>query len=179
MTATICYSYFDSPLGEILLVGDGQFVTGLYMPQHRGRPGLDSTWKQSDAPFIAVHQQLAEYFAGRRQAFDVPLKLAGTRFQQRVWRELVGIPFGTTISYGDLARRIDQPTASRAVGAANGRNPISIIVPCHRVIGSGSTLTGYGGGLDKKAWLLDWERGVEIGRAIDRADMMRTSCLKN
>jgi methylated-DNA-[protein]-cysteine S-methyltransferase len=158
MTTTICYSYLDSPLGEILLVGDGQFLTGLYMGQHKGRPEIEPSWKLSDESFTPVRRQLAEYFTGRRQEFDIPLKPAGTRFQQRVWRELLKIPFGTTISYGELAMRIGQPTASRAVGAANGRNPISVMVPCHRVIGSGGTLTGYGGGLDNKGWLLNLER---------------------
>ncbi len=158
MTTTSCYGYFNSPLGEILLLGDGEFVTGLFIGQHKGQPEIEPAWKLSDEGFATIRQQLAEYFAGRRQEFDVPLKLAGTRFQQRVWQELVRIPFGATISYGELARRIGQPTASRAVGAANGRNPVSILIPCHRVIGSGGALTGYGGGLDKKEWLLNFER---------------------
>ena len=128
------------------------------MPQHKGWRGPDASWQQSDAPFAAVREQLAEYFAGERQQFDVPLKLAGTPFQQRVWQELVRIPFGTTITYAQLAQRVGQPTASRAVGHANGRNPISIIVPCHRVIGANGKLTGYAGGVDKKQWLLAWER---------------------
>ncbi len=158
MTATTCYTSFDSPLGTIYLQGDGQFVTGLYMPYHKHWSGLDSAWKQSDASFVTVREQLAEYFAGDRQTFDVPLKLAGTPFQQRVWQELTGIPFGMTIHYGQLAERVGIPKASRAVGHANGRNPISIIVPCHRVIGANGKLTGYGGGIDKKDWLLAWER---------------------
>ena len=160
MTTTTCYSYIDSPLGRMFVQGDGEFVTGLFMPKHKGWTGPDPSWQQSDASFAAVREQLAEYFAGERQTFDVPLKLAGTPFQQRVWQELVRIPFGTTITYGELARRLGQPTASRAVGHANGRNPISIIVPCHRVIGADGKLTGYAGGIDKKQWLLDWERGV-------------------
>src|SRR5205807_4847601 len=110
--------------------------------------------------FTRVRKQLAEYFAGERRQFDVPLKLAGTPFQQRVWLELARIPFGTTITYAELAQRLGRPTASRAVGHANGRNPISIIVPCHRVIGADGKLTGYAGGLDKKQWLLAWERQV-------------------
>ena len=128
------------------------------MPAHKGWRSPDASWQESDAPFAAVREQLAEYFAGERQEFDVPLKLAGTPFQQRVWRELVRIPFGTTITYAELARRIGQPTASRAVGHANGRNPISILVPCHRVIGADGKLTGYAGGVEKKQWLLAWER---------------------
>ena len=107
-----------------------------------------------------MRAQLAEYFAGQRQQFDVPFKRSGTPFQQRVWQELVRIPFGTTITYAQLAQRIGQPTAARAVGHANGRNPISIIVPCHRVIGADGKLTGYAGGIDNKQWLLAWERGA-------------------
>ena len=113
--------------------------------------------KECGAAFTAVRKQLAEYFAGARQQFDVPLKLTGTPFQKRVWQELVRIPFGTTISYAQLAQRIGKPTAARAVGHANGRNPISIIVPCHRVIGADGKLTGYAGGVNNKQWLLAWE----------------------
>ena len=103
-------------------------------------------------------EQLEAYFAGSRQTFDVPLALAGTDFQRRVWEGLLEIPYGHTMSYGELARRVGRPGASRAVGLANGRNPVAIIVPCHRVIGANGTLTGYGGGLDRKVWLLDHER---------------------
>ena len=158
MATTTYYSYFDSPLGQLYVQGDGQFLTGLYMPSHKHWSGPQATWQQSDEPFAAVREQLAEYFAGQRQQFDVPLKLAGTPFQQRVWQELARIPFGIMITYAELARRIGIPTATRAVGHANGRNPISIIVPCHRVIGANGKLTGYGGGLDKKQWLLGLER---------------------
>jgi methylated-DNA-[protein]-cysteine S-methyltransferase len=158
MTATTCYSYIDCPLGRMFVQGDGQFVTGLFMPGHKGWLGPDASWRQSDASFAVVRGQLAEYFAGDRQTFTVPLKVAGTPFQQRVWQELVGIPFGTAITYAQLAQRLGQPTAARAVGHANSRNPISIIVPCHRVIGADGKLTGYAGGLDKKQWLLAWER---------------------
>jgi methylated-DNA-[protein]-cysteine S-methyltransferase len=160
MTTTTCYSYIDTPLGQMFVQGDEQFVTGLFMPQHKGWRGPDASWHMSNAPFDAVREQLAEYFAGQRQQFDVPLKLTGTPFQQRVWQQLVRIPFGTTITYGQLAQRVGKPTASRAVGHANGRNPISIIVPCHRVIGANGKLTGYAGGVDKKEWLLAWERSA-------------------
>lgn len=155
---TPCFDQIESPLGRIVVQGDGEFITGLYLPNHKHWSGPDPSWRQSDAPFAAVRQQLAEYFAGERQEFDVPVQLAGTPFQQRVWQELVRIPYGTTISYAELARRVGQPTASRAVGSANGRNPVSILVPCHRVIGANGKLTGYGGGIDKKEWLLAWER---------------------
>jgi methylated-DNA-[protein]-cysteine S-methyltransferase len=157
MTATICYCNFESPVGRLLIEGDGQFVTGLYLPSHKDGRVPEASWRHSDSSFVEVREQLAEYFAGERQQFDLPLKLVGTPFQQRVWQELQQIPFGTTITYAELAGRIGKPAASRAVGNANGCNPVSIIVPCHRVIGSNGKLTGYAGGIDKKEWLLDWE----------------------
>jgi methylated-DNA-[protein]-cysteine S-methyltransferase len=163
MNGTIYYSYLDSPVGQLIVRGDGQFITGLFMAGQKRWYGPDAAWKEDDAPFAAVREELAEYFAGTRQQFDVPLRMIGTPFQRRVWQELVRIPFGTTINYGQLAARVGRPTASRAVGNSNGRNPIAIIVPCHRVIGAGGKLTGYAGGLDKKEWLLDWERRAGEG----------------
>ena len=157
MSTTVYFSHIDSPLGPLFVRGDGQFVTGLYLPNHKHWAGPDASWQLADELFVAVRDQLAEYFAGQRQQFDVPLKLAGTPFQQRVWQELARIPFATTINYAELARRVGQPSASRAVGNANGRNPISIIVPCHRVIGASGKLTGYAGGVERKKWLLDHE----------------------
>lgn len=154
------YSYFDSPIGRIFVQGDGRFLTGLFMPNHKGWGGPDATWCHSDQPFAEVREQLTEYFTGQRQSFDLPLKPEGTQFQRRVWQELVQIPFGTTISYAQLAERVGNSSASRAVGSANGRNPISIVVPCHRVIGASGQLTGYGGGLERKQWLIDWEGQV-------------------
>src|SRR5262245_22449374 len=179
MTANTFYSYVDGPLGRIFVQGDGQFVTGLYLPDHKGWHGPDPAWQQVDAPFAAVREQLGEYFAGERQAFDLRLKLTGTPFQQRVWQELVRIPFGTTITYAQLAQRVGKPTASRAVGHANGRNPISIIVPCHRVIGADGKLVGYGGGMDKKQWLLTWERRAmvaEPGEFLRPRAFVPTAC---
>lgn len=161
MNSTNYYSYIDSPLGQMFVQGDGQYVTGLFMPHHKGWLGPDPSWQESDAPFVRVREQLAEYFSGERRQFDLPLRVDGTPFQQRVWQELVRIPFGTTITYTQLADRVGNPNASRAVGNANGRNPISIIVPCHRVIGADGKLTGYAGGVDKKKWLLAWEREVQ------------------
>jgi methylated-DNA-[protein]-cysteine S-methyltransferase len=158
-----CYTYFDSPLGQLLVQGDGDFVTGLLVPNHKRWPDLGSSWNRTDAPFAAVRRQLAEYFAGTRQHFDVPLKLGGTPFQKRVWQELQRIPFGETISYAQLAARVGKPAAARAVGHANGRNPVAIIVPCHRVIGANGKLTGYASGTDKKEWLLSWERSGDAG----------------
>jgi methylated-DNA-[protein]-cysteine S-methyltransferase len=157
MTTSSCYSLLDSPVGEIYLEGDGHFVTGLYMQEHKHWRGRDPACRRSDGSFDFVREQLMEYFAGGRQTFEVPLKLAGTPFQLRVWQELTLIPHGETITYAELACRIGKPTAVRAVGHANGRNPVSIIVPCHRVIGASGKLTGYGGGVDKKEFLLALE----------------------
>lgn len=160
MTNTTYYSEIESPVGRLVVQGDGEFLTGLYLPQHKGWSGVEAEWQRASAPFQAVREQLTEYFAGERQEFDVPMKLAGTPFQQQVWKALTQIPFGSTISYAELSNRIGKPTATRAVGHANGRNPISIIVPCHRVIGANGKLTGYGGGIENKEWLLDWEKSV-------------------
>jgi methylated-DNA-[protein]-cysteine S-methyltransferase len=155
--STILYDCFPSPIGRLLLVSNSEALTGLYMVNHAGGPEIGADWREDKEAFGDVCRQLTEYFANQRQEFDLPVEAAGTAFQQSVWRELQRIPFGETISYGELARRIEQPAASRAVGRANGRNPISIIIPCHRVIGANGTLTGFGGGLDRKRWLLAHE----------------------
>jgi len=153
------YTFFESPVGRLLLRSDGEALTGLYMDL-AGCPsqGME-TWREDARvdPLPETMRQLGEYFIGERRKFDLPLRMIGTEFQRRVWRMLEEIPFGTTWSYGDLAKRIGNPNASRAVGLANGRNPISILVPCHRVIGADGSLTGYGGGLDRKRWLLAHE----------------------
>ena len=154
---TILYHLFPSPVGQLLLVSDGNALTGLYMNDHEGSPQPEPGWSNDQGNFDRVCDQLARYFSGGLREFDVPLAPEGTEFQKKVWRELRRIPFGETISYGELARRIGQPNASRAVGRANGQNPISVIVPCHRVIGVDGTLTGYGGGIDRKKWLLEHE----------------------
>jgi methylated-DNA-[protein]-cysteine S-methyltransferase len=159
MSESIYFDYLDSPLGGLLIVGDGTYLTRLYLPNHKGAAQPNASWRRASEPFSQAREELAEYFAGERKTFDVPIRGAGTPFQERVWQELVRIPFGMTITYAELARRVGQPNASRAVGNANGRNPISIIVPCHRVIGANGRLTGYAGGLDNKRWLLDLERG--------------------
>jgi methylated-DNA-[protein]-cysteine S-methyltransferase len=149
----------DSPVGPLTLVAADGVLAGLYMVQQRHAPD-PATFGDPDASvFDAVAEQLSEYFAGQRRAFDLPVVFEGTPFQNTVWRALQDIPCGTTISYGQLADRLGKPTASRAVGLANGRNPISIIVPCHRVVGSNGSLTGYGGGLERKRYLLDLEGG--------------------
>jgi methylated-DNA-[protein]-cysteine S-methyltransferase len=150
------HSYLPSPIGDLLLIGDGTHLTGLYTAEHVRMP--TELGVRSDREFAEVRSQLTEYFAGERADFDLPLAPVGTPFQQRVWQRLRQIPLGQTSSYGELAAEIGQPAAVRAVGMANGRNPISIIVPCHRVVGSTGALTGYAGGLAAKRWLLDHER---------------------
>jgi methylated-DNA-[protein]-cysteine S-methyltransferase len=151
------YSTVSSPIGELMLCGDEHALTALHLPGRHPAPGSD--WRREDARFADVARQLEQYFAGDRTTFDVPLRPAGGEFEREVWEELVRIPYGETASYGELARRLGRPTAARAVGAANGRNPIAVIVPCHRVIGSDGSLTGYAGGLDTKRALLDLEAG--------------------
>jgi methylated-DNA-[protein]-cysteine S-methyltransferase len=156
------YTTVDSPIGELLLVGDGHALHGLYMQGGR-RKRIDPDWKRADEPFAAVAGQLAEYFAGERREFDVPLVLDGPPFQRQAWHALREIPYGETVSYGEQARRIGQPDAARAIGAANGQNPIAVIVPCHRVIGADGSLTGFGGGLERKRLLLDLEADAVSG----------------
>ncbi|GAC1663856.1 MAG: methylated-DNA--[protein]-cysteine S-methyltransferase [Steroidobacteraceae bacterium] len=153
------FGYLESPIGPLMLTSDGTALTGLFMEPSRRELKTAEGWVEdlTIAPLAAAVQQLNEYFAGARRGFDLPLRFDGTAFQQRVWEELRKIPYGETWSYGQLARRIGNPGASRAVGLANGRNPISILAPCHRVIGADGSLTGYGGGLDRKRWLLAHE----------------------
>jgi len=157
------FCYVESPIGRLMLTTDGTALTGLYMNLYRNKPsklpGLGDDWIQNATidPLPAAARQLKEYFAGKRREFNLPLRMEGTEFQRRVWRELTKIPFGETRSYGQLAKHLNNPNGSRAVGLANGRNPIAIIVPCHRVIGADGSLTGFGGGLDRKEWLLTHE----------------------
>ncbi|HEX2904330.1 MAG TPA: methylated-DNA--[protein]-cysteine S-methyltransferase [Jatrophihabitans sp.] len=154
------YTTVRSPLGELLLIASPAGLTGLYPPMHVRLPAPVGT--HDDKPFIDAIGQLEEYFDGRRQRFEVQLDLAGTAFQQRVWTALRQIPFGQTRTYGELALELGQPTASRAVGLANGRNPLSIVLPCHRVVGRSGALTGYAGGLAAKRWLLDHEARIAL-----------------
>ncbi|MFG2429618.1 methylated-DNA--[protein]-cysteine S-methyltransferase [Streptomyces sp. NPDC048590] len=151
----------DSPYGELTLVATDGVLSGLYMTGQRHRPPEETFGVPDPRPFVETARQLDAYFAGELTEFDLPLRLEGTDFQRAVWAELVRIPYGETRSYGELADRMGKPGASRAVGLANGRNPVGIIVPCHRVVGASGSLTGYGGGLDRKQRLLDFERGAE------------------
>ena len=165
----VCYSTYSSPIGELMLTSDGKALTGLTMCERRGRPAIGPKphWHRDDAVFQEIREQLKAYFEGELRDFALPLAMAGTPFQQQVWAGLRAIPFGETVSYAELAGRIGRPGASRAVGSANRRNPIAIVVPCHRVIAADGTLGGFGGGLDRKEWLLEHE-GAAFGRAPQR-----------
>ncbi len=155
---TIHYQHVDSPVGPLLIAASDAGLHAIEFHAAQHPVTRDHTWQAGSHAFIdAARAQLAEYFGGTRQTFDLPLSPAGTAFQQAVWRALVGIPYGHTISYAELARRVGRPAASRAVGAANGRNPLPIVLPCHRVIGANGSLTGFGGGLPTKRFLLELE----------------------
>jgi methylated-DNA-[protein]-cysteine S-methyltransferase len=162
MNDTIYYRYLASPIGKLLLTSDGSALTGLHMTglAQDSAPVPEEPWKQDDRAFVTACDQLQAYFEGEAVSFELPLQLAGTPFQRRVWQELCKIPFGRAISYAELARRVGNPQASRAVGGANGKNPIAVIVPCHRVIAADGGLGGYGGGLNRKRWLLEHEATV-------------------
>jgi methylated-DNA-[protein]-cysteine S-methyltransferase len=151
------YSIISTPIGPLMLTGDDHVLTDLHLPSRHG-PTTGLT--RDDERFAPEARQLEEYFAGTRTSFEIPLRLEGGVFEKRVWDELLRIPYGTTDSYGALARRLGDPGAARAVGTANGRNPIAIVVPCHRVIGADGALVGYGGGLECKRSLLDLEAGI-------------------
>ena len=150
-------STIDSPIGPLTMIARDGVLTNLSMLEHRHTPPPPDDALTDDAWFKDVTAQLDAYFAGELRDFELEMDLRGTAFQQRVWSQLSLIPYGETISYGELATRIGNANASRAVGLANGRNPISIVVPCHRVIGADGSLTGYGGGLERKTWLLEHE----------------------
>ncbi|MDH4040281.1 MAG: methylated-DNA--[protein]-cysteine S-methyltransferase [Gammaproteobacteria bacterium] len=149
------YQYLDTPIGRLRLVSTGSGLSAIEFAGHHGEPGNGTA--ATDAVLERAGGQLLEYFAGRRRQFDLPLAPVGTPFQRAVWNALAAIPWGALRSYADIARAIERPTAVRAVGAANGRNPLPIVVPCHRVIGSNGTLTGFAGGLDIKRQLLELE----------------------
>ena len=151
------YCNLDTPIGSLLLAGDEDGLSLIGFPEGSGRHEPEHDWIYNEKPFGEARRQLTEYFAGERRTFELSLKPTGTEFQLRVLDELQKIPYGTTCSYSDIAERIGRPKAVRAVGAANGRNPIPIVIPCHRVIGAGGDLTGFGGGLDTKEALLRLE----------------------
>jgi len=163
----VSFCCIESPIGRLTLTSDGTALTGLYMASPGKPPPRSADWVMDPtiAPLPEAARQLREYFAGERRVFDLPLRLHGTDFQKRVWHQLTAIPFGETWSYGQLARSLDNPNACRAVGLANGNNPIAIIVPCHRVIGADGSLTGFGGGLPRKQWLLAHE-GISGTQAL-------------
>ena len=161
-TAPTLVTTVDSPIGPLTLMARDGRLTHLVMEDQAHAVDPPPGSRRDDAVFAEVSTQLDEYFAGERTSFDVPMTLEGTDFQRRVWAQLCAIPYGETISYGELARRVGSPKASRAVGSANGRNPVAVIVPCHRVIAADGSLGGYGGGLDRKVHLL----GLEQGRTV-------------
>jgi methylated-DNA-[protein]-cysteine S-methyltransferase len=150
------YTTIASPIGELLLAGGEHGLQRLWMSPFRTQP----SWKHDPSAFVDVRDQLEQYFASERHEFDVQLDLVGNGFELSVWEALLGIPYGETASYGEIARQIGVPSAARAVGMANARNPVAVIVPCHRVIGANGSLTGYGGGLERKRFLLELEAGV-------------------
>nr|WP_152691975.1 methylated-DNA--[protein]-cysteine S-methyltransferase [Nocardiopsis sp. RV163] len=155
------YTTMPSPVGDLTLFGDGAALAGVLTPAKDGRTRMvPQDWVADHEPFADAEKQLKEYFAGELREFSLPLAPVGTDWQLKVWAALTAIPFGETASYGQLAEELGRPTASRAVGTANGRNPISIIVPCHRVIGANGSLTGYAGGLERKEFLLGLEGRV-------------------
>ncbi len=181
MTTTqtaVLYTEYESPVGPILLTADeeGAQLTGLYFKNGRFPPTIEVNWtKASDAPaLLETTRQLDAYFSGERCTFNLPLAPTGTDFQRKVWAELQNIGYGETVSYGELARRIGDAKAVRAVGLANGRNPISLIVPCHRVIGANGKLVGYGGGMERKEALLNWEKAVRTGGPHPLSPMQQT-----
>jgi methylated-DNA-[protein]-cysteine S-methyltransferase len=157
MTMASTHTMIESPLGELTLVADDEVLIGLYFPHHWYRPDAATFGDRVESGFDDVRGQLAEYFAGQRQRFELPTMARGDDFQRRVWAEIDRIPYGQTTTYGDIARELGDPASARDVGAAVGRNPLSVIVACHRVVGKDRKLTGYAGGLTRKRFLLDLE----------------------
>ncbi len=172
----VWYIEVASPIGILVVTSDGNSVTGLYMESHRHGPINRGGWildtRCERSALNLARRQLHEYFDGTRQSFELPLAAQGTAVQREVWQALTQIPYGETRSYGEIARQLGKPKASRAIGAANGRNPISIIVPCHRVIGSDGSLIGFGGGIERKQWLLAHEARVR-GAGADSMEQLR------
>ncbi len=161
--STTYYATFDTRLGRVLATANDAGITGVYFGGQKYEPAIRETWTLAPGQtwLAAVRRQIGEYLAGARTTFDLPLEPEGTAFQQRVWRALLEIPAGATATYGELAARVGAPTSARAVGAAVGRNPVSVVVPCHRVVGASGALTGYAGGLDRKRALLALEHATQ------------------
>lgn len=157
------YDYLDTPIGRLLLIVDSLGVRHIDFQNTRYPTLINKQWQQSSTKLHNVREQLIAYFTDELKDFNLPLNPVGTPFQLKVWEQLRKIPYGETISYGELARRVGNPNASRAVGAANGRNPLPIVIPCHRVIGNNGSMTGFGGGIDVKQKLLALESGVKSG----------------
>ena len=162
MTNPTTYTYAATPLGDLLLAGAAGVVETISFPSGQKALQPNATWERRDDAFPQAKEQLAEYFAGRRCEFGFPIQPSGTRFQLQVLNALQRIPYGETRSYADIAEALGRPNAVRAVGAANGRNPLPIVIPCHRVIGKNGSLTGFGGGLDAKRFLLALEQGQAL-----------------
>jgi methylated-DNA-[protein]-cysteine S-methyltransferase len=160
MNQRIRYCLTPSPLGNVLLVANGDALCGVYFDDQKYLPPIDPAWQEDDglAVLRVAHSQLAQYFAGSRKRFELPLAPNGTSFQRAVWNTIAQVPWGETLTYAELALRAGRPGSARAAGAATGRNPLSIVVPCHRIVGSDGSLTGYAGGLDRKQKLLALER---------------------
>jgi methylated-DNA-[protein]-cysteine S-methyltransferase len=157
---SVRHTTLGSPIGELTLVGDGEALTGLYFPQHWYPP--QTTGPRDDAGFDEARRQIGDYLEGRRTSFDLDLDLRGDEFQLKVWHRLQQIEYGETVTYGAIADELGDRNLARRVGGAVGHNPLSLIVPCHRVLGAGGGLTGYAGGLERKAWLLDLEAPAEV-----------------
>lgn len=165
------FSRMDSPLGSILFLGSREGLVSLHLEKTRYGPFQSPESEEDPTVFTEARDQLAAYFAGTLKVFDLKLAAEGTPFQNTVWRALMDIPFGETESYGALAKRIGSEGAARAVGLANGHNPIAIVVPCHRVIGANGSLTGYGGGIERKKWLLEHERAFSEPKRARQASI--------
>jgi len=166
MSAT--HTTIESPLGDLTLVAAGGVLSGLYFPGHWYPPGRDVLGTRSESGFEQAEAQLAEYFGGERTGFELPTRLAGDQFQRRVWELIDRIPYGETTTYGEMAAELGDPTLARRVGGAVGRNPLSIVVPCHRVVGKDGKLTGYAGGLERKRHLLELEAPAALAAAEPR-----------
>lgn len=166
-TAPLYYAYLDTPIGSLLVAGDAERLHLIGFPSGSRAHRASALWSRDDELFSDAFSQLRAYFAGDLKRFNLPLRIAGTPFQNAVWSALRDIPYGETLSYGELARRIGRPAASRAVGAANGANPLPIVVPCHRVIGADGSLTGFGGGIETKRYLLRHEQTFSPSAQLD------------